>query len=919
MVRDFLHARRYLAPSLDSFWVWNDGGHVLAWRNGLTIAFRAEVVEVLRPLVTRGFPHFDAVVLFLAACRSAEKLGEREIETHKVLPGLADAEKSNWRYRDLLVALEAVSAISSEVRSTLAGKRELASMLFETAYIAEPKESAAAILRALEHGLPREMYTSRHFRFVGESDMLSRLAPLAAGALRVAPDRLELRQKTGLEQLPDAGPASDSPAESLRALLERLKTDEELGGLARLARSLLASLTLPRAVSEHEDLPLGGVSDITNRGPFDRLLVSELAHDDLTFTVRVALNEALYLRREAPPHLPPQRRLVLIDCGLRMWGLPRVFGTAAAMALAVSRDRNAETKVYRPRGAHLDVVDLATREGLVSHLAALEPESHPGEALPLLLRLVNDEMPVNEAVLITCHEVLEDKAFQQSLSESELPALYLVSVSRNGQLRLSRRGPAGTKVLREIRCSLDEILAPRAGITSLREGHCDPALPAILRIQPFPLRLTLSIDPQRLWGDVESGSLYVSTDRRLMYWDNRGHGARQISDTIPAGKLLWHDSGPVAQTMSTAVVGRLMPGELHVLHVDRDSGVCLSHSIALHKPNPKGVAAHAGALFVIFTGHVEVYSLGDGEWIDTRYLPTNMCWLRDRFFASPEGWYALSFNGATAQFELVYDAATCCQLGLICLFDSVGFDGPIGITKGGNLCYMDAERRPTMSLPDGGRLLPVGPFRVAALAADGQRIVLSPESNSGGRFAPSWLIDLRLHEPVPTAGDPAAALAANLLGAITHRPLRNRFVSIFADGAVLVLEASRSRHLCRIEWDSSNRRIHMHVVPAKPGGNRKCFTTTPGPPGTGYRLSVAEWDDGSRACLDSRGLLHLKSSDPAIPELTLVLSDGAMAGWCSNGILFGPPYFTGDGADRDSAPDYGIYAEVLCRIVMGLR
>ena len=153
MIRDFLHARRYLAPGPDSFWTWGDGGDVLAWRKGPTIAFRPEVVEVLRPLVWRGYPHFDAVALFLAACRSIEKIGESELVRQKVLPSLSEMEKSNWRYRDLLVALCAIASISREVRGTLAGKKELAAMLFETAYIAEPPESAEIILGALAQRL----------------------------------------------------------------------------------------------------------------------------------------------------------------------------------------------------------------------------------------------------------------------------------------------------------------------------------------------------------------------------------------------------------------------------------------------------------------------------------------------------------------------------------------------------------------------------------------------------------------------------------------------------------------------------------------------------------------------------------------------------------------------------------------------
>ena len=683
------------------------------------------------------------------------------------------------------------------------------------------------------------------------------------------------------------------------------------------------------------------------------MLLSELAHDDLTFTMRVALNEALYLRREAPPRVPPQKRVVLIDCGLRMWGLPRVFATAAAMALAVSRDARSETTVYRARGLHLDIVNLTTREGLVSHLAALEPEAHPGESLNVFRRLIVDDEEVNEAVLITCHEVLADKAFQRQLNEFGLPALYIVAVSRNGNLRLSRRSPHGTKVLRELKCPLEEILAPRPGVTPLRDDKYDPALPAILRMQPFPLRLSHAIDPQRLWGDAESGCLYVTTDRRLMYWDKRGQGARQISDTIPAGKLLWHDSGPIAQTMSTAVVGRLQQGDLHVLHIDRESGVCMAHSIALCQPRqgiPKGIAAHAGALFVVFAAHVEVYSLGDGGWIDTRALPRNMWWLRDRFFYSPEGWYALAFNGTTAQFELVCDKRLGDERLLISLFDAVGVDGPVAVTAKGEIGCLELQgpsrnqKGPHLGLRilNAACLPPGGPFRVAAIAADGQRVVLSPMLDSSGGPAQSlpnrprkqepssWLslssranshssmIDLRLLVAAPVAGDPAAALATKLLGTISNRTLRHKFVTIFADGGVLVLEASRGRHLCRFEWDSFNRRIQLKLTPpTSAGGKRVPFElSTLAPAGSGYRLSVAKWDDGSRAYLDSRGLLHLKSSDPSIPDLTLVLCDGTTAGWCANGKLFGSSYFTGSETYADPTV---VFNDVLNRFVMVLR
>src|SRR5262245_31543179 len=625
------HARQYLAPAADSFGESRDFGCVVAWRQGGdTIAFSGEIVEVLRRLAPHGFPHFDAVVLFLAACRAPGKIGEAEIDRYNILPALKYADKKNWRYRGLLLALEAISAISWSVRSRLEGKIEMAAMLFETGYVVESPEQSASLVQALEEGLPQEVYDDG--LLPRDTDGLARLASLAAGAHRIAPDRVPLRQQTGLEQLPEPQAVDAPPAESLRALLAQLENDEELGGLARLARNLMAVLTLPRGMTETEDLPLGGVSDITNRGSFDRLLVSELAHDELTFTVRVALSEALYLRREAPPNVPPQRRLIMVDCGLRMWGLPRVFATAAALALAVPRTRQSETVVYRARGAHLDLVNLGSREGLIAHLAALESEAHPGAALGVFRRLALEGAGHDEAVLITGHDVLADRAFQKILSEMELPLLYIVGVGRGGELRLMRRGAQGTRVLREIHCRLEEILPSQPHVTPLVNRDCDPSLPAILRMEQFPLRMPHPIDPARVWSDGESGALSLTMDGRLMHWYDRGVGARQLSDTIPRGALHWHDHRRTVQAVMSAVVGRLPQRELYLLQISLEAKTCRTIPLVLGHFNPRHVAAHAGALFVIYGDRVEIFSLADGEALGSQTLPRHTKWLRDRFF-----------------------------------------------------------------------------------------------------------------------------------------------------------------------------------------------------------------------------------------------------------------------------------------------
>ncbi len=67
---------------------------------------------------------------------------------------------------------------------------------------------------------------------------------------------------------------------------------------------------LPRPLLQPDDIPVGGVSDISNRGTIDRLLLSELAQDDEMLTTRVAMNEVMYLRRETPPQNPPAHPVI---------------------------------------------------------------------------------------------------------------------------------------------------------------------------------------------------------------------------------------------------------------------------------------------------------------------------------------------------------------------------------------------------------------------------------------------------------------------------------------------------------------------------------------------------------------------------------------------------------------------------------
>ncbi|MBO9199331.1 MULTISPECIES: hypothetical protein [Niastella] len=68
-----------------------------------------------------------------------------------------------------------------------------------------------------------------------------------------------------------------------------------------------------------------------------------------------------------------------------------------------------------------------------------------------------------------------------------------------------------------------------------------------------------------------------------------------------------------------------------------------------------------------------------------------------------------------------------------------------------------------------------------------------------------------------------------------------------------------------------------------------------GLPNTSLKFSRFVWADGSEALVDSRGFLHLKSSDSSIPEITITMIIGKpVAFWIENGEVGGPAYFIGE-------------------------
>lgn len=942
----------YFTPSHETFWKWSADHQAIEWRGGQTIAFRFELQTLMEQLVEEGLPPFENILLTVAACRNRSDAALHE------LPNMLSFSDYPMRYSmvetvgKVVERLEGLARLPEDLRTSIDGKRAILALVSENGPFRKKADFSRDCIEWLEQGY--NIVPGAHSFIKTTNDWITELRGLHDGLAAVNEVAVRLRMQTGFEALPSpiplnlpAPPPEPEPVPlTIRELLRELEQDEEHAGLVRLTQRLVAVVSLPRPMSSPDDQPLGGVSDITNRGPFDRLLLSELAQDSDVLMTRVALNEAMYIRREIPPAFPPRDRLVLVDAGIRMWGLPRLYATAAALALAVMQEDSAQTKLFRSVSNGILPIDLTTRDEIIDHLGSLELAVHPGEAISAFVAEA-DGLPT-DFVIVTGEDVLSDPEFRQALSNHRLTNLYIVAVTREGDLRLLRRTRQGERVLRQAKLDLNQILAgPAKTRPKLRDDSIDPRLPAILRVRPFPLYLDHQLDwdncgvvhgrnskSDRLLEQV----LSLSYDQRLTLWSSADRGPLELSDCIPPGKLLWHASrcdafDPEFEPARRIVVGSVQQARLYLVNVHgRDTDV-----IPLELPHVpvRGVSEHAGVLYVAQAKELQLFDRDTGKHLATEPIPQDMTWIRGRFFRGIDGNHALGFDGQKPVWNLVMKNSSGYSL-VKSIFDCESLSAPVAIHYDNSVHITGADRqlkfqshyvnRGSITVEESH----IGNLddshhgqQVVKVSPDGNRFVLQNPSNRASiRYG--WLVDLERLTAVQMWGDASRILNTTKLRITASKNMRNRFIGIaaFDDGKIfgLVLTTVKGKYL-GFWLENHPERIALNQMSI----NQQELTATAEfkpmrrSEGVGYELKVAEWSDGSRAYLDSRGLLHLQSSDKQIPEMTFVLYDTNASGWCDRGLFWGDSNFTGPVDSRARITPERVFREWLVPFCRRLR
>jgi hypothetical protein len=543
-----------------SFWVWAsaDDKHgrssceIIEWipTDRSTICYRDELVDIIAQLRGHQAPPLGCILLLLSACRAELNKSQRYF-LHAIQFSLSNTEEGTKLRKEAERLLDMVSALPEELR-TGANKVHLLNELFEDFYTRDSYQYGAYIKKYLQDfsrgDWDQQILSAESINFPREH-IMQQFEVLADIAKRYeSKELLAVKLRTGISEAPDVSKVSVPVPESAPVdLLEALSQDPFTAALARLTRKIISVLNIPTHSQGSGEMPYGGLSDITNRGNYDRLLLSELAQDELLLMARLVNSEALYYRREEPPQNPKRQRTLLVDTTLKMWGVPRVFAMASALAFIHNSKHKELIESYALKGETHEDIDLSSKEGVLHALSVMDPALHAGQSMQALItdRPASDQ---NEYILITGSALFNSHSFQLSLAGIREELRFIITVNRNGALQFYECNKGISRLLNTAKLDLEELLFAKETPSTQwkRPTNYKGWIPSFISQAVPPLlfpKVKIRWLPGRMFHVGEKGMVVIDQFHRVIYLENRSRGAFELMPVIERGHYLVVDGG----------------------------------------------------------------------------------------------------------------------------------------------------------------------------------------------------------------------------------------------------------------------------------------------------------------------------------------------------------------------------------------
>ncbi|MGN8058700.1 hypothetical protein ACTJKN_20610 [Pedobacter sp. 22163] len=565
----------YFRAYQNYFWRWAERGQVIEFANQKTICYREDLSNILKNLPKTTSLSLGTILLILCACKddwetryNAKKtlfdIRYSSTDTNSAIED-PDHGLKTQAYQFLCIVNQLPHQYRSEMNRAL-----LLQSIFDALSVKGYHMGLLPILKEFNSGeMDEDIFGEQ--AVLKQTNLVQDLAPLAA-ALAIFEDveSLVLKQRTGLIALPRSIDIPQ-PEPVGKDLLAELENDKKTNTVSQLARKIMAALSIPMYLNRNNEQSLGGISDIANKGTYDKLLLSELAQDDLLLTARLANNEALFLKRETAPNHQVQQLGIIIDSTLKMWGSARVFAVAAALAFRESKEKNQQLKVWSLGGKDLSIAELETKKDTEALLEKMDPALHCGE--PLLKAFATHAEKNGRYILITSAHFLKDAAPAPYFLKIRDRLNYLITISADGHLQMFQFSKNQSKLIRAAHIDLSDLVSHDYEKKIKHINQAD--LPAVLYEPEFPLYYPTSkirVNFSNLYMLANSTAIGVSVDSRLLFWPDKNLGAKELTVQLVRGKYCFGE-------MENTIFMMLIPENNTAIEIYRIDAKTLSHSV----------------------------------------------------------------------------------------------------------------------------------------------------------------------------------------------------------------------------------------------------------------------------------------------------------------------------------------------------
>lgn len=425
---------KYYQSYNNYFWQWEEDTEVISIPNGNTIAYRMVVLNIVKEIAPQGLPPFGALLLSLVALNPN---GENDIHTVRTILGFKFGKSQPQISRDENLHqsfhfLRKLQKIDEKYKS---GKWKiiLLKAIFEDCHnilsLRESERIANTYINISQDFLEKKEFAvipRDFFKTITTLGLLDKKFPTVQSIIDKMVDLPETEEPIILEEPIESGD-----------FIDHLTNDPRTFKVGALVKQIWSGLNLPFHKNSPSQMPIGGVADLTNKGNFDQLLISEYANDDLTFLSRLANNEALFLNRESPPSSNDLKRIILIDVSMRNWGTPKTVAYATMLAVAYHPKSDFECEVFAI-GNQVQQIQFESVPDLIEGLQKVEATLNSAKGIEEYFNLFPASKK-REVFLITEKSVPLQNEMSKALSDYGEQINYLITNDSTGQIDIYKK------------------------------------------------------------------------------------------------------------------------------------------------------------------------------------------------------------------------------------------------------------------------------------------------------------------------------------------------------------------------------------------------------------------------------------------------------------------------------------------------